>query len=48
MPRLFTYGFSRLLSQEPAQLCAVLLYMTQIVQLKLRKGSSPQANRHNR
>jgi hypothetical protein len=31
-------GFSRLLSQEHAQLCAVLLHMTQIVQLKLCKG----------
>jgi len=30
--------FSGLLSQEHAQLCTVLLHMTQIVQLKLRKG----------
>jgi hypothetical protein len=33
-----TCGFSRLLSQEQAQLCAVFLNMTQIVQLKLRIG----------
>lgn len=31
-------GSYRLLSQEHTQLCAVLLHMTQIVQLKLRKG----------
>jgi hypothetical protein len=30
-------GFSSLLSQEHTQLCAMFLYMTQIVQLKLRK-----------
>lgn len=34
-------GFPRLLSQEHAQLCTMLHYMTQIVQLKLRKGQFP-------